>query len=366
MNVLYVFADTPQETNCSRWNCWIPAEAINRTEEHKASYFHISKFIQNDEEIQRICQASDIIVIERNFFGDTLTMMQYWKVRGKTIVAIFDDAYQIMHPENVSYRFWTYGEMNVQDEKGNKKIVNMNPPPLEQFKWGLRIAKATQVVSKALADDWRPYSNTFVVNNYLPIEKYMNVEPLFPHDEKNIVIGWCGSMSHVSSFTDSGIMPALRKVCKRYPNVTVMLTGDKRNYDNLEVPVSQKKYQDFVPPEQWEKLVKSLDIGLAPLSGEYDKRRSWVKVLEYMALKIPWIASDYPTYSALKEGDYGVLVKNDQWEWEKKLSHMVENYSTYKQKAEDEGYRFALKQSSDNNIRNTLAIYQKLIDSPYP
>lgn len=364
MNVLYVYADTPHEWNCSLHNCVIPADAINRTGDHHASYFHINQWTQNSEEIQRICSASDIIIVERNFFGDVLTMMQYWKVRGKTIIAIFDDAYQLMHPENISYRFWTFGEMTVQDENGVKKTINMNPPPLEQFKWGLRIAKATQVVSKALAEDWSPYSNTFVVNNFLPIERYMNVEPLFPHDEKNIVIGWCGSMSHVSSFTDSGVLPALRKICKRYPNVSILFTGDQRNYDNLDVPASQKKYQNFVPAEQWESLVKSLDIGLAPLSGEYDKRRSWIKCLEYMALKVPFIASNYPTYDQLK--DYGVFVKNDQWEWEKKLCGMIENYSQHKERAETEGYQFALKQSSDNNIRNTLAIYQKLIDSPYP
>jgi glycosyltransferase involved in cell wall biosynthesis len=190
----------------------------------------------------------------------------------------------------------------------------------------------------------------------------MNVEPLFPHE--NIVIGWCGSMSHYSSFTDSGIFPALQKICKRYPNVSILFGGDQRNYDNLNVPANQKKFQQFVPPDQWEKLVKSLDIGLAPLSGEYDKRRSWIKCLEYMALQVPFVASDYPTYSQLK--DYGVFVKNDQWEWERKLTDMIENYLTYKQKAIEEAYPFALLQSSDNNIRNTLAIYQKLIDSQYP
>jgi glycosyltransferase involved in cell wall biosynthesis len=366
LNVLTVFADSPGEFNCSRFNAIIPSEAINRTGDHKASYFHINQFIENNEETQRICSASDIIIVERNFFQDTLTMMQYWKVRDKTVICIFDDAYNLMHSQNISYRFWTFGEMTAQNESGETKTIIMKPHPLEQFKWGIRIAKATQVVSKALADDWSKYGNTFVVNNYLPIERYMNVEPLLPHDKDNIVIGWCGSMSHYSSFTDSGVLPALKKMCKRYPNVSILFGGDKRNYDNLNVPNDQKKFQQYVPPEQWESLVKSIDIGLAPLSGEYDKRRSWIKVLEYMALSIPWIASDYPTYSALKGGDYGVLVKNDQWEWEKKLTDMIENYSEYKQKAVDEGYPFALSQSSDNNIRKTLAIYQKLIESPYP
>lgn len=364
MKVVYVYADSPMEWNCSEWNCIIPTNAINRTGKHTATAIYINDFVKNTEEVQKVCGEADVIVVERNFFGDTLTLMQFWKVRGKTVLAIFDDAYDIMHPKNISYRFWTFGELHLKNDKGEEKLAIMNPPPLEQFKWGLRITKGIQVPSVNLANDWSKYGKTYYVHNFLDIEKYQgNIEPFYPHD--GIVIGWCGSLSHFSSFSDSGIILALKKVAKRYPQVKVLISGDKRVYDLIDLPETIKAFQPFVPKDRWTSLLKTLDIGLAPLSGEYDKRRSWIKTLEYMALKIPWVATDYPTYNEL--GNFGLLTKNGSKYWEVALSEMVENYSIYKEKANTTAYDFALSQTSDENIEKvTLALYEKLLNEPYP
>lgn len=363
MRVLYVYADSPQEWNCSEWNAIIPTNAINRTENHSASAIYINEFVKNSPETQQLVANSDIIVVERNFFGDTLTVMQYWKVRNKPLVAIFDDAYDKMHPMNVSYNFWTNGDVPVKDAEGKVQIYKMLPPPLEQFSWGLQMTKGVQVPSVNLAKDWSKYNDTYYVHNFLDLEKYMNISPLIPKQKDEIVIGWCGSMSHFSSFTDSGVLEALRKIGKKYSHVKVLIGGDKRVFEKVEV--ENKIFQTYVPREQWTPLLKSIDIGLAPLSGEYDKRRSWIKALEYMALKIPWIASDYPTYDELH--DYGKMTKNGYNNWVENLSEMIENYSKYQELAETKAYDFAVSQSSDNNIEKvTLRLYQMLIEKPYP
>ena len=171
MKSLYVYADSKQEWNCSEWNCIVPAKAVNRTEKHTAKTIYINDFVKNTEESQQMCSEADIIVIERNYFGDTLTMMQFWKVRGKTIIAIFDDAYDIMHPQNISYNFWTHGELKVRTEEGEEKIIYMRPLPIEQFKWGLNMVKGVQVPSVNLAKDWSKYNKTYFVHNYLETDK---------------------------------------------------------------------------------------------------------------------------------------------------------------------------------------------------
>jgi glycosyltransferase involved in cell wall biosynthesis len=83
-----------------------------------------------------------------------------------------------------------------------------------------------------------------------------------------------------------------------------------------------------------------------------------------MALKVPWIASQYPTYDELH--DFGLMTENGELNWMKALTEMIENYPEYKKKAETVSYEFALEQTGDKNIEKTLALYQKLIDSPYP
>jgi glycosyltransferase involved in cell wall biosynthesis len=346
--------------NCSQHNCINNVIGINKTQNHSAQSIHISEFVANTENSQKLCTAADIIVIERNYFGDTLTIIQYWKVRGKTIIGIFDDAYQMMHPKNVSYGFWNRGEVKLVNEKGGEQVVYMKPIPLEQFKWGLRLFKALQMPSYHLADDWKEYCPTYYIHNHLDIEKYQNVTPLLPHD--GLVIGWCGSMSHYDSFATSGVLTALKKIGKSYPKIKFLFGGDKRIFDLVEV--DNKVHHPYVPAEQWSSLLKTIDIGIAPLHGEYDKRRSWIKALEHLALKTPCIASDLPTYNELH--DYIKITPNGSKWWETAIVDMIENYSIYKEKADTIGYDFAVSQSIDNNIEETIALYQKIVTMPYP
>lgn len=346
-------------------NCIIPAKSINMAEGHSAETLFINEFVQNTEKAQKMCAEADIIMVERNYFGDTLTIMQFWKVRDKTVGCIFDDAYDIMHPQNPSYGFWTHGEIKFKEspEATEEKTGYIKPKPIEQFKWGLEIAKGVQVPSVNLAKDWSKYAPTYFVHNFLDLDKYMNVEPLYPKKEGEIVIGWCGSMSHYASFNDSGVAQGLRRAAKKYPQIKVIISGDKRLFDMLEV--KNKVFQPFVPKEQWTPLLKYLDIGLCPLAGEYDKRRSWIKALEWMALKVPFIATKYPTYDELH--DYGIMTENGYKNWEDAISKMIEEYPKYKEISETTGFEFAKSQSSYERVKDvTLPLYEKLIAAPYP
>ena len=363
MKVLYVYADSPQEWNCSQHNCIVPAKSVNKTGIHTADTIHINDFVSNTEQSQKLCSEADIIIIERNFFGDTLTMIQFWKVRGKTIIAIFDDAYDLMHPKNVSHDFWNLGELKFADKDGKEQISYMNPKPLVQFVWGLKMVKAVQVPSVNLAKDWGKYNQTYYIHNYLDMDNYLNAEPLYPHPKDEIVIGWAGSMSHFASFSESGLMVALRKIGKKYPKVKFLFGGDKRIFDLVEV--SNKIFQPHVPDDKWTSLLKTLDIGLAPLWGEYDKRRSWLKPLEYLAVKVPVAGTDIITYDDLKE--HINVTENGSSNWFNLLSEMIENYPKYKEKAETTSFEFALQQSSYIKIPEVaIPLYQRLIDSPYP
>lgn len=404
MNLLYVYADNPAELNCSKHNCMFPAKAINDAGKHHADLINVQQFTQNSPEIQEVVSKADVIIIERNFFGDTLVLMEYWRVRNKTLIAIYDDAYDIILPDNPSYSFWKLDEIrgkinnatirvtqellnnknndefwnNIPAEERHqiiqgvaqslqskipiKEFVNKSPIPfLTQFKWGLQICKAIQVPSRMLAKDWGKYNKTIHINNFLEIDKYINAEPMYPHDD--IIIGWQGSMSHYASFKESGIMKAVESVVKKYDNVRFLFGGDARIFNEIDLPEGKKMTHGYVPEEQWGSYLKTYDIGLAPLATEYDRRRSWIKVLEYMALQIPWIASNFEPYADLRK--YGMLTNNSKEEWEKSLSYMIENIGFYKEKAKKESYSFALSQSFAKNIEETIEKYQKIIDEPY-
>lgn len=357
-----VAADQPHEVNCSLHNIIRPAQAINKIPGNQSVVIGINQFSENNPETQKLIMGSDIIVVERNFFGDALTTMEWCRVRNKSLVAIFDDGYQVMEKHNVAYPFWKHGEITVPDEKGRPKREKMLPPPMVQFIWGLQMVKGIQVPSLALAEDWKKYNNTYYIPNCIIAEKYPDVKPLYPHKD-SIVCGWGGSLSHFESFTDSGILKALKRVVRKYNNVKVMITGDKRVFDAIDLPANKKIFNSYVPEEQFLPLMKTFDIALAPLITEFDRRRSHIKVLEYMALKMPWICSDFPPYEHLKK--YGIVAQNTAESWEEKLCYAIDNIEERRAYAEGEPFEYAMGMSYDKNIGKTLELYQSLIDTPY-
>jgi hypothetical protein len=355
MIITYVYADNSFEWNTSNWRCVIPARAINRTGRHMAHLMSLVDFNKGLKESQNLCEQSDMIVVERNFALDTLGAIIRWKAKDKVVVGNFDDAYQLMPPTNTSYAYWKKGEMRYRDADGKESITIIKPKPLIQFVWGLRTLDAITVSSKLLAEDWQEYTDAYYFPNYFDVNNYLKAAAP-PHE--GTIIGWGGSLSHVESF-DGGVLPALKQVCKQRPHVKVMIVGDKRVYDMLDVPLHQKIYMSFVPFERWPNVISEFDIGLAPLYGPYDSRRSWIKPLEYSLLKMPWIASENPAYEELRE--YGVLVRNTAPAWQEALLDMVDHLDMHRRRAELEPYQFALKQSSDQNVDTMLKIYAEII-----
>lgn len=354
----------PQEFNCSFHNCINPSIAINKTGVHTSKCIHVNDFIKNTPEVQQLCKDADIIMVERNLFSDTLTMMMYWKVRGKAIGVIFDDAYRKLNKDNPAYSFWEFGEIKHQDMSGEVSVTKINPPPKVQLEWGVHMSKGLQTVSQALCDDWAEWNDTYLIHNHLAMDRYRNVtQPLFPHSKDEIWIGWTGSLSHRYSFEWSGIMMAYRKICRKYPNVKILITGDKKIYDELDISNKKKMFCAFVPSEQYPALIKSLDICTIPLAGEYDKRRSQIKPLECLALRVPFIASNYPNYNHLAE--YGKFTENGKENWEDAISEVIDNIALYREKAEDVGFKFALTQDIDLHVQERIDLYQKLIEKPY-
>lgn len=352
MNIVYVYADNESEWNCSEWRCAIPARAINRTAYHHAKLLSIDDFRLSTPLAQEACGLADLIIVQRNLYELVLSSMQHWKARDKAIVVDFDDAYQLLPVSHPNYAFWNQGIIKAH----NLPIQKVDPPPLTQFKWGLRLAHAATVPSKRLADDWQSYTEMHYLPNYIDLKVYENAV----HEKHTgVVIGWGGSVSHLQSFTNSGVVTALKKVCSARPQVTVMVCGnDRRVFDSLQVPSRQKIFQPWVNYTEWPGVLAKFDIGLAPLAGDYDERRSWIKVLEYMVMKIPWVASEGSAYQELKH--FGWLVKNNSEAWERILIDMVDHLNDYKNEASGEPYLFGIGQNIDENINRVISIYETI------
>ncbi len=356
MRVLYVYADTPVEWNCSEWRCAVPARAINRLPGHSAELLSLADFARDEPQARELCDAADVIVVQRTLVGPVLQAIERWKARGKTLIADFDDAYHLMPPTNPSFAFWREGRALRFDGGPAERI---DPPPLQQFRAGLRLVHAATVPARLLAQDYSHLTSVHLVPNYLDLEKYLGV-PRQAHE--GIVIGWGGSLSHLRSFTESGVLLALKRVCRDRPQVRVVINGgDRRIFDELPLPRAQKELRPWVPYSRWPRQLAEYDIGLAPLFGAYDLRRSWIKPLEYMVMKIPWVATRAAPYEGL--APYGKLVENRPRDWEQALLQIIDDLPTQRAAAAGEPYRFALAQSVDRNADSILATYESIAQS---
>lgn len=325
MNVIYVYADNDHEWNCSEFRCLSPSDAINRAASTNArpnwsaKLIHISGFMNFlDPAIQDIVHQADIIVLQRNVVvKSVIDVMQYWQGLGKPVVIDLDDAYQMLPVCNPAYPFWKENSSNLETE------------PLTILEQGLAASNGLTAPNNLLLGDWKHVAKGYYIQNYARAEWWTGLPSR--HDLKlsrglqdRIVIGWGGSVSHYDSWWGSGLREAATNISRRYPQVVWMMCGnDIRLYNHLPVPVSSKFLQPGVLPSDWPRVVSTFDIGVAPLFGPYDQRRSWIKGMEYMLAGVPWVATTGEPYSELKH--FGTLINNSPDAWEYHISRIIDN-----------------------------------------
>lgn len=352
MKITYVYSDAQEEWNAAEWRCAIPARAIQRTGRHTAYLLDIDSFANNSPQARALCSSSDVIVVQRHLVGPVLTAIQRWKARDKVVIADFHDALELVPPGTGLHRYWVEGRVGLAGGDRKAILEKVDPTPITQFKWGLRLVHAATVPSERLADDWRGYTDMYYLPDYLDLERYVNFTAE-PHE--GIVIGWGGSQTHLHSFVDSGLSAALQTICRARSQVKVRIYGDEQAYQALALPDRQKSFHPWVRQQEWPRHLGQFDIGLAPLYGPYDDRSSWSRLLEYMVMRIPWIASDSPAYQKLRS--YGWLVQNTREAWERILLDMVDHITDYRAEAAGESYLYGLSQSIDENIETLLSTY---------
>lgn len=356
MNIVYIYADNEKEWNCSEWRCAIPTRAINKHGVHRADMIFIKDWVEGKSDAKNKCKAADIIIVQRNVFGDVLRVIQEWRMIGKPVAIDVDDGYHVMPRHVNAYSHWIEGKTT--QPKTNKKFIMRNKP-FEQLIWGVKYCDGLTTPSLKLADDWLDYTDhVHLVPNYPDIDMYKLDEKIV---DDEFIIGWGGSHAHQESWRKCGIIPALKAIVKEN-EIKLLLAGDPRVSKLFILPRKRIEFQKKVPHSEWHTVLKRFNIGLVPLAGEYDKRRSWIKALEYLIVGIPWIGTNYDIYGGL-EHPYGLMVENTYRSWYDGLHEMITNYPYWKKVAEA-GRAMVLKSYAiDLNVDKIIDTYEVIIDT---
>lgn len=191
-----------------------------------------------------------------------------------------------------------------------------DPQRIAEIEQNLAVADAVTVTTAPLAELVARFNpNVHVLPNCID-------EALLRHERtrnERVTIGWAGGSSHDIDF--AFVRGELRSFLRRSPGVDVHMIGtDYRQA--LGRPDARLSGWSENLVEYLHKI--DFDIGIAPLAYHaFNKSKSNLKVLEYAALGIPVVASDFGPYSdSVQHGTTGFLVKRP-FEWSRYLRDLV-------------------------------------------
>ena len=239
----------------------------------------------------------------------------------------------------------------------NEGSIKMDPAPLEQFKWGMHLVDAATVPSVRLAHDWEAFTKVFLVPDYINVNHYLTVKQIH---EDEIRIGLSGEGLNPASLFNSGVAEALERVSHQRSNVKIIFSNVSSSIiEKLNILPNQMEVYTRTSFDKWVQILSGLDIGVAPVDGDYDLRMGSFNVMEFMIMKIPWAASNTLPYRDLAR--YGWLVPNSANNWESSLIELVDHVDAYRAEAVGEPFLFALSQDVNENIFKVLDIYNSIL-----
>jgi glycosyltransferase involved in cell wall biosynthesis len=360
MKILYVYADGEVEWNSSEIRCSVPHAAILKHPDHESKMMSMMDWGSGSEKAMEFGGWCDVMVIQRLWVSSSLIGIEFWKAKDKVVIGDIDDAFEFLPTNIVSYPYWRKGLVRVPDKEGKPSEMQMTYTPLEQIRWGARLLNGITTPSHYLTQDWKKYNaNTHYLANYLDTARYTSIERSI-NPEGSIILGWGGSHSHKDSWARSGIIPALKRILKKYDNVKLMIAGDTSHAASFKKQFGSKVITiNWTPAIEWPKTLGLFDIGLVPLYGKYDLRRSPLKAIEYCLMGIPFVGSDLDIYDEFTP--FAHKVKNQPNAWERGLVEMIENYhDVRKAPMWEEAKEIARGWDINRNVDNIVSTYEMI------
>jgi glycosyltransferase involved in cell wall biosynthesis len=226
---------------------------------------------------------ADLIVIEQQLFPYLPFVLEKQFLPGEFLLEI-DDAIYLTHPQKLPKLFQ------------EAKCVVAGNEILESFV--LQFQRNVEVIP-----------TTIDTNQFRPIER-------MPGDK--IVIGWSGLEYNFKYLHE--IVPVLKDMLQQYSAELVILSGTPP--DKFPVPYRFEKWDSKREAEQ----IGLFDIGLMPLKiDEWSKGKCAMKLLQYMAVGVPGIATAVGVNTKIIEDGINGFVAVTLDDWRIKLKLLLED-----------------------------------------
>lgn len=241
-----------------------------------------------------LCIFCDVVFIQKRILP--VWRQNLMRLLNRNLIFDFDDAIYLPSQECPS----------VSDAASRKRLVHI-----------LRISKGVVVANEYLKKFALPFNkNILIITGPIDCKRYF---PKVKEKNKNITIGWIGSPG-TAPFLEP-LCDVFRKIDRDYPNVVIELIGAS----GLKQPSHNIVTVEWALDTEVENM-HNFDIGIMPLpDNEQASGKGGYKLLQYMAIGIPCVASPVGINSVLiKEGVNGYLADSED-QWYEKLEILINN-----------------------------------------
>lgn len=246
--------------------------------------------VVNDDDLPQV----DAIVGQR-FMGPGLDLWKHWEGKTKLVYETDD---------------------NIFDPDPSSGLAHLHAPEVQATaRQCVAMADMVTVSTEPLAEVMRHYNpNVAVIPNCI----HGDLLTLERRRRERLTIGWAGGMSHLADWVTAA--DPLADILAANPDVDMHFVGITYA-PLLRRPCRYTPWQHDV----WDYFQAiDFDIALCPLEDTpFNRCKSHLKALEAMALGIPVVAADQPSYRDLVvDGVTGFLVRNEA-EWSARLNDLV-------------------------------------------
>lgn len=280
---------------------------------------------------------SDVLYIHRFIDEEILAVARHCRANGVAVVWDNDDDVTAIPQSHPRYRHLggIKAQMSLAATTRMVRLVDIVTTP-----------------SAVLAGKFRALgaNDVRVVENFLPRE-FMGMRPR-AHD--GIVIGWIAGLEHQLDYQTLLLRNTLLRLFDAFEDLRVHSVG-------LGLGLPPSRY-DRVPAAAFLDLAgiaATYDIGIAPLADiPFNRARSNVKLKEYAAAGVPWLASPVGAYAHMGSAEGGRLVNDDAWYEE--LEAMIIDQRT-RRKLAKRATKWGREQGMERNISQWISVFSDAV-----
>lgn len=329
-----IYYISPNSGAISYYRCTMPAYYLNRAglAETAVDFGRFQK---------EFVDWADVIVVQRVLGNGIKHMIHYCHMKNKKVVFEIDD--------NV----WCFPDSPEYKDDKAKEVPGLTTDIINRCD---AVTVSTQEIAKSVMKESK--TPVFVVPNALDFLQWKQMDIRHEH----FLVGWAGGHYHVQDL--EMIVPGLKKVIEKNKKTTLVFLGCCPMQLLTDHP-DRVFLQEFVSVEMFPKTmaVMKFDVGLAPLyRTEFAKSRSNIRLLQYSALGIPAVVSDFGEYGkALKDGFPAIsVVGNDESAWAEAIQWYIDNpVQRIKMGKKAKEYATA-KYNIKNNVYRWKEVYDNL------